>query len=94
MTKRFELHWNEIPENLREQKIDEFLAEEYFACEECDGTGTIEVKPGPNDMAPTDEGGKECPACKGEGAIAGDPENLYHRDEAEEIIQSHFPIYF
>ena len=81
MTYAFNLEWDELPEELREEKIRRYiLSGDKRDCWECDGTGEIE--------------GKCCKACGGKGQVYPDPDDLNEQEEAEEDIQAHFPIYF
>jgi len=81
MTYAFNLEWYELPEELREEKIRQYiLAGDKRDCWECDGTG--------------ETGGKCCKACTGSGQVDPDPDDLHEQEEAEEDIKAHFPIYF
>ena len=81
MTYAFNLEWDELPKELREEKIHQYiLAGDKRDCWECDGTG--------------EAGGKYCKACNGSGQVDPDPDDLHEQEEAEEDIKAHFPIYF
>ncbi|HRZ95216.1 MAG TPA: hypothetical protein P5262_01470 [Candidatus Moranbacteria bacterium] len=81
MTYAFNLEWDELPEELREEKIRQYiLSGDKRDCWECDGTG--------------ETGGKCCKACNGSGQVDPDPDDLHEQEEAEEDIKAHFPIYF
>ncbi len=77
----FNLDWDELPEELREEKIREYiLSGDKRACWECDGTGEIK--------------NQCCKVCQGTGQVDPDPDDLHEQEEAEEDIKAHFPIYF
>lgn len=81
MTYAFNLEWNELPEELREEKIREYiLVNDKRDCWECDVTGKIQDN--------------RCQACGGKGWVYPDPDDLHEQEEAEEDIKVHFPIYF
>lgn len=87
MDYRFNLEWDDLPEDLREQKILEYIeAGDKDDCEECDGDGMLHYDDGQPD--------KVCTACNGSGRIAPDPDDLKRQRDAERDIASHFPIYF
>lgn len=86
MKHQFNLEWNELPEDFRENKITEYIeAGEPTECNECDGAGTA-------GESSTDS--IECKSCKGKGVVSADPEDLHQRDQAEKEIESRFPLYF
>lgn len=68
----FNLNWDELPEELQEQKIDEVIEHGFR-------NGEYARLDGTEDAAESDEDAKE---------------NLHLRDEAEQFIKAHFPIYF
>jgi RecJ-like exonuclease len=77
----FNLEWNELPEELREEKIRQYIqAKGKTDCWECDGTGKI--------------GNACCKACEGFGKVYPDQDDLREQEEAEDFIKAHFPIYF
>lgn len=68
----FNLQWDELPEELKEEKIDEVIAYNF-------------------------ENGEYARLDETEDALesAEDAkENLHLRDEAEQFIRNHFPMYF
>lgn len=79
---QFHLEWDELPEDFREVKITEYIekSEEHLPCEQCDGQRECD--------------GERCGHCKGTGEVTPDPDDLHQREEAEEYIRAHFPIYF
>ena len=85
---QFVLDWDDLPEDFREEKITEYIEKgEKRECEECNGVGTV----------PMEIAGKEgvpCEVCKGAGEVDPDSDDLHQREEAEEDIKAHFPIYF
>ena len=87
----FNLEWNELPEELREAKIREYiLAGDKRDCEECDGVGEIPTAMERGDI----KASKSCSHCNGTGRVNPDPDDLHQQEEAEESIRIHFPIYF
>ena len=77
----FNLDWDELPEELREEKIREYiLSGDKRPCWECDGAGESEDRC--------------CKTCQGTGQVDPDPDDLHEQEEAEEDIKAHFPIYF
>ncbi len=87
----FNLEWNELPEELREAKIQEYiLAGDKRDCEECDGVGEIPMAMERGDI----KASKPCGNCSGTGRVNPDPDDLHQQEEAEEDIRIHFPIYF
>jgi len=99
MKYQFNLEWDELPEDFKEQKIKEWIESgDSRDCEDCDGTGSITEKIPAHQEAGevVDEQVKEwgCKTCDGEGKVDPDPDDLHQQEEAEEYIKAHFPIYF
>jgi RecJ-like exonuclease len=81
MKYQFNLGWEELPEEFREEKIREYiLAGDKRDCGNCDGLGKLE--------------NHDCRICGGTGKVDPDPDDIHQQDEAEEDIRVHFPIYF
>ena len=82
MTYAFNLKWNELSDELREEKITEYIEMDAgMECEDCGGAGI-------NPQEAT------CKSCGGKGSIPANSDNQQVRDEAEDSIKAHFPIYF
>lgn len=91
MKYKFNLAWGELPEELREAKIREYiLGMDKCDCEECDGTGVISIT---TELTST-EVKKPCTYCKGTGLVNPDPDDLHWQEEAEQDIRFYFPICF
>ncbi|MFA5232106.1 MAG: hypothetical protein WC410_00260 [Candidatus Paceibacterota bacterium] len=81
MKYQFNLEWEELPEEFREEKIREYiLAGDKRDCEDCDGSEKLEDH--------------NCRICNGTGKVDPDPDDLHQQEEAEDDIRAHFPIYF
>lgn len=92
---QFLLEWDDLPEELREEKITAYIEKgEKRACEECDWTGSISIPASQEAGEIKDEETQTCNHCSGSGEVDPDPEDLHQREEAEEDIKAHFPIYF
>lgn len=92
---QFLLEWDDLPEELREEKITAYIEKgEKRACEECDGSGATSISASQEAGEIKDEETQTCNHCNGLGEVDPDPENLHQREEAEEDIRAHFPIYF
>ncbi len=88
MKYQFNLEWNDLNEELREELITKYLeGGEGYPCDNCDGEGAVKAK---GDTIITH---LECIECKGKGKVI-DTENLHHRDEAQMDIEARFPMYF
>ena len=99
MKYQFNLEWDELPEDFKEQKIKEWIeGGDSRDCEDCNGTGNMtETIPAHQEAGvAVDEQVKEwgCTACNGEGKVDPDSDDLHQQEEAEEYIKAHFPIYF
>lgn len=87
----FNLQWSELPEELREAKIREYiLAGNKRDCECCDGVGEIATAMERGDIKDS----RPCFHCRGTGRVDPDPDDVHQQEEAEEDIRIHFPIYF
>ena len=92
MTYQFNLEWQDLPEELREELIDKYLeAGDGYPCDHCDGTGEIKTEGEVNGIQTSLT--EQCSECEGKGMVK-DKDNLHHRDEAEMDIEARFPIYF
>lgn len=81
MKYQFNLKWEELPAEFREEKIREYiLAGDKRDCGDCDGSGKLEDH--------------DCRICNGTGKVDPDPDDLHQQEEAEDDIRVHFPIYF
>lgn len=95
----FELEWDELPEDLRREKIEAFIEDMGpQTCLECSGDGTIE-----NTIPARQEAGQivdeqtetiECENCDGSGEVEPDINDDSLIEEAESMIKAHFPIQF
>lgn len=91
MKYQFNLEWDELPEEFKEEKIRQYiLAGEKRDCEECDGVGETPTAMERGDIKDS----KQCKHCGGSGRVNPDPDDLHQQEEAEEYIRTHFPIYF
>lgn len=99
MRYRFNLEWDELPDNLKDEKVREYIeAGDPRDCENCDGTGkvteTIPAHQQAGEIADEQSREVNCETCGGSGEVEPDPEDEHQREEAEQDIRVHFPIYF
>ena len=99
MKYQFNLEWDELPEELREEKIKEYILKETVRdCDDCDGEGkkdaVIPAHQEAGKIVDESEASGDCPTCEGTGNVDPDPEDLHQQEKAEESIKAHFPIYF
>lgn len=87
----FNLEWDELPQDLKDEKVRQYiLASDLRDCDACDGVGEIATSMDRGDIEET----KECQRCEGSGQVEPDADDIHQQEEAEEIIRTHFPLYF
>lgn len=87
MTRQFELNWSELPEELREQKIDEFIQGNM---QEYKQEYVVNNFEGPDEKN-TGEALELIEAKTPDSEVFNDPVT---RSNAEGSIEARFPIYF
>lgn len=99
MKYQFNLEWDELPDDFKEQKIKEWIeASDRRDCEDCDGTGkqtsTVAAHEEAGEIKDEQTNEHDCETCGGTGQVDPDSDDLHQQEEAEEYIKAHFPIYF
>ena len=99
MKYQFNLEWDELPEEFRNEKIQEYIEKgDKRECDNCEGEGKKDtIVPAHQEagkIVDESEASGDCPACEGTGQVDPDPDDLHQQEEAEEHIKMRFPIYF